>query len=234
MESIGFNPAYISVMAIGLLHGLEPGHGWPVAVLYSMQKRNIVSNAFLSSAIIGSAHLLSSIAVVVAYVLLQSWLDFDAPWLKYLAAALLLFLAYRMFRQHKHSLEKQHGHLHPDKPNILHEHEHEHPGHGKHNHKHQHTAGIALSLLSLAAFAFILGFAHEEEFALLALVASGVNAWVLMLAYGISVLLGLMAVTILGIKIYKRFQPRFARYESHIPKIGAVILTIMAIIVLLW
>lgn len=71
--------SYLGVAAIGLLHGLEPGQGWPVAVLYSMNKRNALFSATLSSAIIGLAHLVSSMAVVIAYVLLQSWLDFDAP-----------------------------------------------------------------------------------------------------------------------------------------------------------
>ncbi|MEE8619538.1 MAG: nickel/cobalt transporter, partial [Dehalococcoidia bacterium] len=69
-----FNPAYISVVIVGLLHGFEPGHGWPVAVLYSMRKRNPIPNALLSSLVIGIGHLASSIAVVAAYVLLQRWL----------------------------------------------------------------------------------------------------------------------------------------------------------------
>ena len=28
-----FDPAYVGVVMIGLLHGLEPGHGWSVALL---------------------------------------------------------------------------------------------------------------------------------------------------------------------------------------------------------
>ena len=94
--------------------------------------------------------------------------------------------------------------------------------------------GIALSLWGLASFAFVLGFAHEEEFALLALVAGGVDAWILMLSYGVSVLLGLIAVTIVGVKIYKYMQPRLMRYEKYIPKIGAGILVAMAIVIILW
>ena len=229
-----FNPAYVGVVMIGLLHGLEPGHGWPVAVLYSMEKRNIVFSATVSSSIIGLAHLVSSIAVVVAYVLLQTWLDFEATWIKYLAAALLLILAYKMFREKVDGLERQHGHIHETQPEVKHNHEHEHPGEGQHTHRHKHMTGIALSLWGLASFAFILGFAHEEEFALLALVAGGVNAWILMLSYGVSVLLGLVVVTIVGVKIYKHLQPRFIHYERYIPKIGAVILVAMAIVIIFW
>ncbi len=229
-----FNPAYIGVVVLGLLHGFEPGHGWPVAVLYSMRRRNPFASATLSSSIIGIGHLVSSIAVVVAYVLLQKWLNFEAPWIKYVAAALLLVLAFRMFREKVDDLERQHGHNYPDSPEIEHEHEHEHPGQGWHTHKHRHQAAVALSLLGLASFAFILGFAHEEEIALLALVAGGLNAWVLMVAYAVAVLLGLMVATIAGVKLYKQFQPKLARYEKYIPKIGAGLLVVMAAVIAFW
>lgn len=221
-----FNATYIGVVVLGLLHGFEPGHGWPVAALYSMKKRNAVASAALSSSVIGIGHLASSIAVVIAYVLLQRWLNFDAPWLKYVAAALLLVLAFKLLREKVDDLEKQHGHNHPGSREI--EHEHEHPGQGRHTHKHEHKAMVALSLLGLASFAFILGFAHEEEIALLALVAGGLNAWVLMVSYGVAVLLGLIVATITGVKIYKRFHPKLARYEKYIPKISGGLLVVMA------
>ena len=229
-----FNPAYVGVVMIGLLHGFEPGHGWPVAVLYSMKRRNAVASAALSSFIIGIGHLVSSIAVVVAYVLLQEWLNFQAPWMKYVAAALLLVLAFRLFREKVDDLERQHGHRHPGGPEMEHNHEHEHPGQGEHTHEHKHRAAVVLGLLGLASFAFILGFAHEEEIALLALAAGGLNAWTLMVAYGVSVLLGLIVATIIGVKLYEQLQPRLARYEKHIPKIGGVLLAAMAIIVAIW
>lgn len=229
-----FNPAYLGVVMIGLLHGLEPGHGWPVAVLYSVKKRNAVFSATVSSSIIGLAHLVSSIAVVVAYVLLQEWLDFEAPWIRYLAAGILLIIAFKLFREKVGGLEQQHGHIHENQPEIEHEHEHEHPEQGQHTHWHKHATGIALSLWGLTWFAFVLGFAHEEEFALLAMVAGGVNAWILMLSYGVSVLLGLMVVTIVSVKIYKQVQPKLMHYERYIPKIGAAILVAMAIVIIFW
>ena len=228
-----FNPAYVGVVVLGLLHGLEPGHGWPVAVLYAMKRRNPIGSAALSSFIIGIGHLTSAIAVVVAYVLLQRWLNFEAPWLKYIAAALLLVLAFRLFREKVDDLEKQHGHNHPGNPEIKHEHEHEHPGGIRHSHKHEHRATIVLSLLGLASFAFILGFAHEEEIALLALVAGGLNAWLLMVSYGVAILLGLVVATIAGVTLYKQFQPKLARYEKYVPKISAAVLAVMAAVIIL-
>lgn len=229
-----FNPGYIGVVMLGLLHGFEPGHGWPLAVLYSVKKGNPIGSAALSSFIIGIGHLISSIAVVLAYVLLQKWLNFEAPWLKYIAAALLLVLAFKLFREKVDDLERQHGHNHPGNPETEHEHEHEHPGGVRHTHKHKHRAAIVLSLLGLAWFAFILGFAHEEEIALLALAAGGLNAWLLMMSYGVAVLLGLIAATVAGVTLYKQFQPKLARYEKYIPKISAALLVAMAVIIIFW
>ncbi len=229
-----FDSALVGVVMIGLLHGLEPGHGWPVAMLYSVQKRNTTFSAILSSSVIGLGHLISSIAVVIAYVLLNSWLDFEASWLKYLAAGVLLLLAIKLFKEKADGLEKQHGHIHENNPEIEHEHEHEHPGQSRHTHWHKHSIGVALGLWGLAWFAFLLGFAHEEEFALLALVVSGINAWVLMISYGVAVLLGLIIVTVASVKIYKVLQPKLVRYERYIPKISAGLLVAMAIIIIFW
>ena len=140
-----FDSTLVGVVLIGLLHGLEPGHGWPVAMLYSVQKRNHVFSAILSSSVIGLGHLISSIAVVIAYVLLNSWLDFEAPWLKYLAAGVLLLLAIKLWREKSDGLEKQHGHIHENNPEVEHEHDHEHQGQGRHTHWHKHSLGVVLN-----------------------------------------------------------------------------------------
>jgi nickel/cobalt transporter (NicO) family protein len=229
-----FDPVYVGVSTLGLLHGLEPGHGWPVAVLYSARQKKPLVSAVLSASVIGTGHLISSVAVVGAYVLFRTLFDFNAPWLKYVAAGILLILAYRLYMEKADEMEKQHGHVHPDLPDIEHEHEHEHPGQGKHTHIHKHSTGVALSLWGLATFAFILGFAHEEEFALLALVTSGVNAWILMLSYALAVLVGLIIVTAVSVKLYKAIQPKLIRYERYVPKISAAILAIMAIVIVIW
>lgn len=226
-------PEYLGVITIGLLHGVEPGHGWPVAVLYSMRKRNPALSAVLSSGILGIGHLISSIAVVVAYVLLRGIFDFNAPWLKYIAGGVLLVIAAMLFLEKPQDAE-QHGHLHEGQSKIKHEHEHDHPGQKRHTHWHQHATKVVMSLWGLASFAFILGFAHEEEFALLALVAAGVNAWILMISYSIAVLLGLMAVTFAGVRVYNLIQPKLARFEKYVPKISAAVLVLLAVAVVFW
>ena len=198
------NPSYIGVAVIGFLHGLEPGHGWPVALVYSMRNKNPLLTGIVSSGLIAMAHFLSSIAVAIAYLLLNAWFDFNFPYLDYLAAGLLLFLAYRMF------VEKVEEDGSDRKKSDI------------------------VGLWGLVSFAFLLGFGHEEEFALLALVVAGVNALVLMAVYGLSVSLGLIGITLISIKIYSLVESRLRRFERYIPKVSAAILALMAVYIIFW
>lgn len=226
--------AFIGVMVIGLLHGLEPGHGWPVAFLYSVRKSRPLLYGFVSSGIISFFHFISSIAVVIAYVLLSSFLVISFPLLKYVAATILIILAYIFFTEDvKDEFEAQHGHIHEDLEDVEHEHEHEHPGQGRHAHWHKHVKRIALSLWGIATFAFVLGFAHEEEFALLALAVGGINPLMLMITYGASVTLALMAITLVSVKAYEIVHLKIRRYEKYIPKMSALILLLMAVALIL-
>jgi len=225
---------FIGVMVIGLLHGLEPGHGWPVAFLYSVRKSRPMLYGFVSSGIISFFHFISSIAVVIAYVLVSSFLVISIPLLKYVAATMLIMLAYIFFTEDiKDEIEAQHGHIHEDLGDIEHEHEHEHPGQGRHVHWHKHVKRIALSLWGIATFAFVLGFAHEEEFALLALAVGGMSPLMLMITYGASVTLALMGITLVSIKAYESVHLKIRRYEKYIPKVSALILLLMAVALIL-
>ena len=53
-----------------------------------------------------------------------------------------------------------------------------------------------------------------------------------MIFYGMAVLLGLTAITISGVKIYKTLQPKLACYEKYLPKISAGILVALAIVII--
>jgi nickel/cobalt transporter (NicO) family protein len=219
----------IGVVAIGLLHGLEPGHGWPIALLYSARTARPTFYAFVSSGIISFFHFISSIAVVLVYFLASSFVNFTSPLLKYVAFAVLVVLAVKLMLE---KADDQHGHFHDNPQNLEHEHEHEHPD-GLHTHMHCHTKRAVLSLRKIASCAFFLGFAHEEEFALLALAVGGVSPLLLMSAYGLSVTASLVAITVLGIKMYERVKGKIYRYEKYIPKVSGVILLLLAILMLL-
>jgi nickel/cobalt exporter len=219
----------VGVVVIGLLHGLEPGHGWPLALLYSAKTTRPAFYAFVSSGILAVAHFVSSIAVVVIYLVVSLFYDFSSPILTYVAAVVLVVLGLKMFTEKVHSeLGEQHGHFHDNTCDLTHTHEHEHPQTGFHVHEHMHPKRLSMSLGKLASCAFVLGFAHEEEFALLALAVGGVSPILLMVSYGLAVAVALIGVTMLGIKMYERVKTRIERYEKYIPKVSGVILIVMA------
>lgn len=219
----------IGVIAIGLLHGLEPGHGWPIALLYSVRTGRPTFYAFVSSGIISFFHFISSIAIVLVYFVASSFVNFTSPLLKYVAFAVLMVLAVKLLLE---KADDQHGHFHDNIQDVEHEHEHQHPD-GLHTHMHCHTKRTVLSLRKIASCAFFLGFAHEEEFALLALAVGGVSPLLLMSAYGLSVTASLMVITVLGIKMYERVRGKIYRYEKFIPKVSGIILIVMAIAMIL-
>jgi len=184
---------------------------------------------FVSSTIISLFHFVSSIAVVVVYVLISSLVSFPSEIMKYFAGSVLALLALRFFFEKvEDENESQHGHLHENIREIEHEHEHEHADIGKHSHRHKHAKAVKLTLLGIAAFAFLLGFAHEEEFALLALTVGGINPFTLMLSYAVSVTIALVGITLISIKTYQKVETKIKRYEKYIPKISAIVLLIMA------
>lgn len=225
-----FDSAFLAVIVMGLLHGLEPAHGWPVAFLYSSRTRKPFFFGFVSSIVISLFHFISSIAVVVVYVLVSTLIVFPSQIMKYFAGAVLILLALRFwFEKVEDESESQHGHFHEDIGEIEHEHEHEHPNVGKHSHRHKHAKRVKLTLLGIAFFAFVLGFAHEEEFALLGLAVGGVNPFVLMICYAISVTVALVGVTLISVKAYQKVETKIKRYERYIPKVNAVILLAMAV-----
>ena len=57
----------VGAVALGLVHGVDPGHGWPVAASYALDRSNKWLYGFAASAILGVGHLVSSIAMVGAF-----------------------------------------------------------------------------------------------------------------------------------------------------------------------
>jgi len=220
--------AVLAAALIGLLHGLEPGHGWPVAVLYSIRSGSPAIRAFFSSSIISISHLVSSVAVVVAYALLKTFLNFTLPYVNYLAGAALAILGVRFLLERSDGMSGNHGHLHEDFGPGEHTHEHAHPSLRRHTHPHKHTRRLIISLYGIAVFALILGFAHEEEFALLAFVIGGVDPLALMLVYASAVTTSLVSVTLMAVAIFQKFEESFHRYETFLPKMSGLVLLVMA------
>lgn len=108
-------------------------------------------------------------------------------------------------------------------------HEHSHGDIGLHAHNHKHTKKVFLSLTGIAVFASILGFAHEEELALLALVVGGVDPLALMLTNAGAVTAALIGVTLIAVKAYSKMEEKMKRYGGLIPEISGMILLLIAV-----
>jgi len=218
----------MAVALVGLLHGLEPGHGWPFAVLYSIRTSRPVPRALLSSSLISFFHLLSSIALVLVYVFLKTLWSFTLPYVNYLAGVTLAILGARSLLRKSDFVGENHGHFHEDFGPGEHLHEHDHPSLGKHKHLHRHTRKIILSLSGIAVLAFALGFAHEEELALLGFAVGGMDPLTLMLVYASAVTVALVGITLTALRVFKRFEDRLVEYEWLLPKVSGLVLLVMA------
>ena len=223
-------PVLSGIIIFGLLHGINPSHGWTIAVLYALQNKRPLLSSIISSSILAMGHFLSSIVVVLAFLLFSTYIDIPQNYLNYAAAIALGILAYMFWREKPDDLVKsQHGHLHQFSDEVKHDHIHWHKDEGYHSHLHLHQIRKLPSLSALAISALILGFAHEEEFVILSLAAAGVNPVLLMIVYALSVSVALIGVTILSVKVITTLQDRIIHYTKYLPKVSAIILAIMAI-----
>ena len=169
--------------------------------------------------------------MVIVYVVFSTLVDLPSNYLTLAAAILLIILGVMFLREKTEDVEaSQHGHLHPGLfDEVEHEHEHEHTVEDEpHEHLHRHESREILTLKKIAGVAFVLGFAHEEEFALLAFVMGGLNPWILMTSYALAVTASLIAATLIGVKMFSVFESKIAHYQVFLPKISGVILLIMA------
>jgi ABC-type nickel/cobalt efflux system permease component RcnA len=226
-------PILSGIIIFGLLHGINPSHGWTIAVLYALQSKRPLLSSILSSSIIASAHFLSSIVVVLAFILFSSYIYIPQNYLNYAAAIALGILAFLFWKEKTEEdlVKNQHGHLHHHfSKEVKHDHIHWHKNEGNHRHLHTHQIRILPSISALAISALILGFAHEEEFVILSLAVGGINPVLLMIVYTLSVSIALISITILSVKVITTaIQDKIIHYTKYLPKVSAVILAIMAI-----
>jgi ABC-type nickel/cobalt efflux system permease component RcnA len=223
---------FLGIIAFGLLHGINPSHGWTVAVLYSIRNKRPLLSSLTSSSILAGAHFLSSIVVVAAFLFVTMFVQIPQTYLNYAVASALGILAYLFWKEKTEDLtETQHGHLHHDfTENLEHEHRHRHSStSSSHTHMHLHQKRSLPTLAAIAGFALVLGFAHEEEFVILTLAVGGINPLLLMIAYATAVAAGLIGVTVMAVKIYSYIQHKVIQYTKYLSKISALILGAMAV-----
>ncbi|MEF8825927.1 MAG: hypothetical protein V5A27_06250 [Halapricum sp.] len=265
----------IGAIALGAVHGIEPGHGWPVAASYALDQTNKWVYGFAASFILGVGHLISSLAMVGAFFYAKDYfsltqvnepitvfgsIQIGGP-VSLVAGVLLIALGIReYFHGHSHGdHDASHGHAHDSGQHQDQSHIHGPDDHLSHEHGQAHSqdhdsGGVLVrlksltpfvsgqehshgdldeaadrGLLGIAWFAFLLGFAHEEEFEIIALCAGSNYCLELMSAYAITVIAGIVGLTMLLILGYHHFEERVKRYTPYLPAFSAAVLIIMGV-----
>ena len=280
----------LGAVALGGVHGIEPGHGWPVAASYALDQANKWVYGFAASFVLGVGHLVSSIAMVGVFFYAKEYFNLTqvnepitilggvqmgGP-VSLVAGVLLIALGIReYFHGHSRGTHDD-DHSHGDDHHTSHEHsaddghryafvgmdDHDHSHSHDHGHSHSlwrshdsHDDGGVLSrlkgfvpfvgghshshgdlneaadrgLLGIAWFAFVLGFAHEEEFEIIALCAGSNYCLELMSAYAITVIVGIVGLTMLLIAGYQHYEERVERYTPYLPAFSAFVLVVMGV-----
>ncbi len=189
----------VGVVIIGLIHGLEPGHGWPIAIAYSIGKSRPYLYGVISSGIISLFHFISTVAVVIVFLIFNMFVEIPELYLDIVAAALLIGLGLYVLRG----------------------------GDGD-----EHIVD-SVDLKKIAYIAFIIGFAHEEEFMLIGLILSGIDPWLLVASYSGSVALSITGVTILGVKMYDVVKSKVERVDEYLKWIAGFSLILMGLSILI-
>ncbi|SEN81473.1 High-affinity nickel-transport protein [Halorientalis persicus] len=278
---------FVGAVALGAIHGIEPGHGWPVAASYALDQTNKWLYGFAASFILGVGHLISSIAMVAVFFYAKSYFSLTevnepielvagvllgGP-VSVVAGVLLILLGIREYRHgsshegHNHAEDHTHshegGHRHGDTAlhgSVLtdagHHSQESGQDHPNENYSHDHDAADSFwarlkalvpfvgghshsdgrldetpdrGLLGIAWFAFLLGFAHEEEFEIIALCAGSNYCLELMSAYALTVIIGIVGLTLLLIAGYEHYEATVEQYTLYLPAFSATVLITMGV-----
>lgn len=230
----------VGVLALGLFHGLEPGHAWPVAGIYALNQRRKWLTGLAGGLLLSVAHILASSALVLVFILVSTQIDLSGftTVIRGSAGVLLLYLGYRLYT---HGHDHDHG-------------DHDHDEDDEHQHDHDHEEGFAFGedaddvsqgalsafqvgenngLLGFAGFAFLIGFAHEEQLALLSFCAGAGSCLALVVVYGLAVTISITTMVLLTVVAYNRVQERVENIDEYLPALSALILWVIGVVFLL-
>lgn len=252
-------PLLAGAIALGFIHGIEPGHGWPVAASYALDQSNKWLYGFAASSLIGIGHLISSLAMVGVFFYAKSYFQLTqvnepiptvgefhigGP-VSIVAGLLLIGLG---IREYAHGHTHNHDGHHEDNHSVHYNHatsptqeqssaglvvrmKNRLIGAGEHSHEHGTVANDEADrgLFGIAWFAFVLGFAHEEEFEIIGLCAGSPYCLELMAAYALTVIVGIVGLTMLLIAGYQQYEEEVKQYTPYFPLFSAIVLIAMGL-----
>jgi len=229
-----------AAVGLGMLHGVLPDHGWPIAAMYALEQTRRWSYAFAAGLILGVGHLFSSLVLVGVYFLVEARYDLiGADWIGIVAGAILILLGIRELAHayrgkghgHGHGHSHGHGQENGDDNGDEHSHdEHRHKGDNterQHEHADAHNAVLDDrhdSLLSIGWIALVLGFAHEEPIQIIAICAGTEFCLELMVLYSLAVIFAILVPTLLLVAGYERYTETVERYTPYLPQLTGVVL----------
>ncbi|MFB6218469.1 MAG: hypothetical protein ABEH77_04695 [Halobacteriaceae archaeon] len=240
---------FVGAGLLGLVHGAEPGHGWPVAATYALNRSHARWSGLVASTLLGLGHLVSSLAVVGVFFFAKSYVgvtQLNAPlsvWgveiggpVSVVAGGLLVLLGVREYRRghahdHGHATADDHEHERVDDHEHDHGHADEHGGQDDSGHAHglSPDALDGRGLGGIVWTAFVLGFAHEEEFEIIGLCLGSGRCLALMVTYAVAVLVALVGLTLALVAGYRRYEHRVRGLAAHFPLVSAVVLVGMGV-----
>ncbi len=236
------------VIVIGLVHGVLPDHGWPIAAMYALRRKRRWLHGAVAGLILGVGHLVSSVALVLAYYWVSGFAAFaEGPWLRYVAGTMLIALGIYEYHHGDHGGLHDHDDHHTDGG---HSHDH-HDDHSYHGHAHEDDDSGLLArlrgvlpggghrhleeehaergLFALGTTALLLGFAHEEPIQILAICVGTEFCLELMLVYSVAVIVAILVPTLLLVAGYEHHRETVERYTPYLPTITAVVLVGMGL-----
>jgi hypothetical protein len=155
------------VVALGVVHGVLPDHGWPIAAVYALDRpRKWVSGA-VTALVLGVGHLVSSVAPVLAYYRLSTFATFaEGPRMKPLASVLLGIYEYASGHEHGRNTVGC-NYVQILAPPVWRESRTTYSRQYKHDHGHFDDRYAEEGLRTLGATALLLGVTHEEPIQIL-------------------------------------------------------------------
>lgn len=164
---------YWTAVALGLLHGSDPGHGWLLPPAHSVGSRRPHARTLYLTWVLATGHFVSTLAVVTLVWALGS---VAAGYVEYISAgagALLVLMGglglYKWFKRGEGSAG---------------------PGPG-------------LGAAGLFKYSLVLGFAHEEEVALATMILLGADPLALALSYSAAVYASMSAWALATLRVLR-------------------------------